>query len=155
TRRDKRKLDTKEAEEKTWENTVNRLLELNPTNRLLEYTATIDLTKDVLLEKYKDKSVYQYDLSLFMEDGYSKNVMLLRANEDDETKMLHGILLNQYRKYVARDNNIDLKPVILFKSSTIKISLAANDMLLDMINGLSVDKLRQVIETGYAIYQDE
>src|SRR5699024_8516629 len=155
TRRDKRKLDTKEAEEKTWENTVNRLLKLNPTNRLLEYTATIDLTKDVLLEKYKDKIVYQYDLSLFMEDGYSKNVMLLRANEDDETKMLHGILLNQYRKYVARDNNIDLKPVILFKSNTIKISLAANDMLLDMINGLSVDKLRQVIETGYAIYQDE
>ncbi|MDN6327664.1 MAG: DEAD/DEAH box helicase family protein, partial [Alkalibacterium sp.] len=62
TRRDKRKLNTKEQEEKTWENTVNRLLKLNSANRLLEYTATIDLTKDVLFEKYRDKIVYQYDL---------------------------------------------------------------------------------------------
>src|SRR5699024_5888985 len=52
TRRDKRKLNTKEAEEKTWESTVNRLLKLNSANRLLEYTATIDLTKEVLFEKY-------------------------------------------------------------------------------------------------------
>ncbi len=107
TRRDKRKLNTKEAEEKTWESTVNRLLKLNPANRLLEYTATIDLTKEVLFEKYKDVIVYQYDLKRFMEDGYSKNVMLLRADEDDENKMLNGILLSQYRKYVAKDHDID------------------------------------------------
>lgn len=122
TRRDKRKLDTKEQEERTWENTVNRLLKLNPANRLLEYTATIDLTKDVLFEKYRDKIVYQYDLRQFMRDGYSKNVMLLRADEEDRNKMLNSVLLSQYRKYVARDHGIDLKPIIFFKSNLIKNS---------------------------------
>jgi len=155
TRRDKRKLNTKEAAEKTWENTVNRLLNLHPANRLLEYTATIDLTKDVLFEKYKDKIVYQYDLKRFMEDGYSKNVMLLRANEDDETKMMHGVLLSQYRKYVARDHDIDLKPVILFKSNTIAISLEAHETLLNLIGNLALEQLQQIIDTGYAIYQNE
>src|SRR5699024_7685291 len=73
TRRDKRKLNTIEQEERTWEHTIGKLLKLNPTIRLLEYTAIIDLTKDVLFEKYKDKIVYQYDLKQFMEDKYSKN----------------------------------------------------------------------------------
>src|SRR5699024_2212970 len=50
TRRDKRKLNNKEYEERTWENTVNTLLQLNPANRLLEYTATINLNQDVLFE---------------------------------------------------------------------------------------------------------
>lgn len=155
TRRDKRKLNTKEVEEKTWESTINKLLKLNPTNRLLEYTATIDLTKEVLFEKYKDVIVYQYDLKRFMENGYSKNVMLLRADEDDENKMLNGILLSQYRKYVANDHQIDLKPVILFKSNTIATSLNANEALLNLIGQLTHNQLQQVIETGYAIYQHE
>src|SRR5699024_5502457 len=110
-----------------------RLLKLHPANRLLEYTATVDLTKDVLFEKYKDKIVYQYDLKRFMEDGYSKNVMLLRADEDDEHKMLNGILLSQYRKYVGRDHEIDLKPVILFKLYIIDISLEINDTLFELV----------------------
>ena len=83
TRSDKKKLNTKELEEKTWESTVARLLGQNPSNRLIEYTATIDLKQDPLFQKYRDKIVFQYDLKRFMEDGYSKNVVLLRANEDD------------------------------------------------------------------------
>lgn len=155
TRRDKRRLNTREQKERTWEHTVGQLLKLNPTNRLLEYTATIDLTKDVLFEKYKDKIVYQYDLKQFMEDKYSKNVMLLRADEDDETKMLHGILLSQYRKYVAQDHNIELKPVILFKSNRISTSIEANEKLVNMIEGLTLAQIQQVIDMGYAIYHKE
>src|SRR5699024_1759071 len=127
TRRDKRKLGNKEYEERTWENTVNTLLQLNPANRLLEYTATINLNQDVLFEKYKDKIVYQYDLRRFMNDGYSKNVVLLRADEADENKMLNAILLSQYRKYIAQENDITLKPIILFKSNKIATSLSANE----------------------------
>ena len=155
TRRDKRKLNTAEAEERTWENTVNTLLKLNPSNRLLEYTATIDLTKDVLFEKYKDKIVYQYDLKRFMEDGYSKNVMLLRADEDDSNKMMNGVLLSQYRKYVAKDYNIDLKPVILFKSNTIAKSLETHETLLNLIRQLTINQLQQIVDTGFSIYQSE
>src|SRR5699024_3010781 len=155
TRRDKRKLNTREQEEKTWEHTVNTLLKLNPSNRLLEYTATIDLTKEVLFEKYKDKIVYQYDLQKFMADGYSKNVMLLRANEDDQTKMLHGILLSQYRKYIAQDHQIDLKPVILFKSNKIATSLEAHEMLFTLLDHLTIEKFEQIITEGHALYQNK
>lgn len=153
TKRDKRKLSTKEFEEKTWENTVSKLLNLNPENRLLEFTATIDLTKDVLFDKYRDKIVYQYDLKHFMNDGYSKNVMLLRADEDDDRKMFHAILLSQYRKYVAQDNDISIKPVILFKSNKIATSVKANETLLSMIQRLTLEKLTATIEYGYSLYQ--
>jgi type III restriction enzyme len=111
TRSDKRKLNTKELVEKTWEHTVFRLLRLHPLNLLVEYTATIDLTIDSLFQKYRDKIVFQYDLKRFMEDGYSKNVVLLRANDEDTNKMLLGMLLSQYRKYVARDHSIYLSPL--------------------------------------------
>lgn len=155
TRRDKRKLNTKEQEERTWENTVNRLLKLNPANRLLEYTATIDLTKDVLFEKYRDKIVYQYDLRQFMRDGYSKNVMLLRADEEDRNKMLNSVLLSQYRKYVARDHGIDLKPIVFFKSNLIKNSQNAQEKFINLIKGLEAEELKEIIENGYAIYKHQ
>lgn len=155
TRRDKRKLNTKEQEERTWENTVNRLLKLNPANRLLEYTATIDLTKDVLFEKYRDKIVYQYDLRQFMRDGYSKNVMLLRADEEDRNKMLNSVLLSQYRKYVARDHGIGLKPIIFFKSNLIKNSQNAQEKFINLIKGLEAGELKEVIENGYTIYKHQ
>nr|WP_318540252.1 DEAD/DEAH box helicase family protein [Terribacillus saccharophilus] len=155
TRNDKKKLNTKEVGEKTWENTISKLLNLHPSNRLLEYTATIDLSKKSLFEKYKDKIVYQYDLKRFMEDGYSKNVVLLRANEDDEHKMLHGMMLSQYRKYIASDYSIDLKPIILFKSNKIATSLEANYSFLSSIENLTVEKIQKVIETGLRVYKND
>lgn len=155
TRRDKRKLNNKEYEERTWENTVNTLLALNPANRLLEYTATINLNQDVLFEKYKDKIVYQYDLRRFMNDGYSKNVVLLRADESDENKMLNAVLLSQYRKYIAKENDIVLKPIILFKSNKIATSLSSNERLLSMVQSLNVEKLSHIINLGHATYKSE
>ena len=155
TRRDKRKLNTKEYEERTWENTVNTLLHLHPANRLLEYTATINLNQDVLFEKYKDKIIYQYDLRRFMSDGYSKNVVLLRADESDENKMLNAILLSQYRKYIAKENDIPLKPIILFKSNKIATSLAANEQLVNTVQGLNMEQLSHVINIGHSTYKHE
>lgn len=155
TRRDKRKLNNKEYDERTWENTVNTLLTLNPDNRLLEYTATIDLNKDVLFEKYKDKIVYQYDLQRFMNDGYSKNVVLLRADESDENKMMNAILLSQYRKYIAQEHGITLKPIIMFKSNRKAISFSANEKLLNIVQGLNIGSLSSVISLGHTIYKHD
>jgi len=152
TRNDKKKLNKKELQEKTWEHTVQRLLNLHPNNRLFEYTATIDWTNDALFHKYSDKVVYQYDLKRFMQDGYSKNVVLLRANEEDSAKMLDAILLSQYRKYVAQDHGIDLKPIILFKSNTIAISKEANAAFFEMVAGLTVSQLEQIIQRGMAVH---
>lgn len=154
TKTSKKKLTSKEAEEKTWEHTVNRLLNLNSQNRLLEFTATVDLSKDELYEKYRDKIVYQYDLKRFMQDGYSKNVVLLRTNEEDSNKMLQAVLLSQYRKYIAKDHDIDLKPIILFKSNKIATSKEANNTFFDIIQNLTVGKLQKILENGLNYYQN-
>lgn len=154
TRSDKKKLNNKELEEKTWENTVSTLLKQQTGNRLIEYTATIDLNNDSLFQKYRDKIVFQYDLKRFMEDGYSKNVVLLRANEDDKQKMLNGLLLSQYRKYVAEAHGIELKPIILFKSNKIATSLEANNTFLSVIKEMSSEKLKTIIDRGVIVYQN-
>lgn len=154
TRNDKKKLNNKELEEKTWENTVSTLLSRNRANRLIEYTATIDLNNDALFQKYRDKIVFQYDLKRFMEDGYSKNVVLLLANEDDNHKMLNGLLLSQYRKYIAQDYGVALKPIILFKSNKISTSLEANNTFLSLIDEITVEKLQAIINRGVIVYQN-
>ncbi|WP_311198629.1 DEAD/DEAH box helicase family protein [Jeotgalibaca sp. MA1X17-3] len=155
TKRKNKKLTKVEVEAKTWETTVSRLLSLHPSNRLVEFTATINLEKDELFDKYRDKIVYQYDLRRFMTDRYSKNVTLLQANQEDTDKMLHAVLLSQYRKYVAQDHGIFLKPVILFKSNTIAISQASHHQLVDLIMQLTPQRLDTIVKRGVEIFQNE
>lgn len=58
-----------------------------------------------------------------MDDGYSKKVFRLEANNDNNQKLLNAILLSQYRKRIAHKLNIsDFKPVVLVKSNRIKTS---------------------------------
>ncbi|WP_281998845.1 DEAD/DEAH box helicase family protein [Priestia flexa] len=152
TKRDKKNLTKKEADVRSWEKTVENLLALNPANRLLGFSATFNLSNELLFNKLQDKIVFQYDLKKFMESGYSKNVVLLQANEDDEQKMLNAVLLSQYRKYIAKENGIDLKPIILFKSNTIPISLETNQLFVTLIENLSVRQLQETVEKGLSIY---
>ena len=123
----------------TWENTIERILGQNPKNRLLEFTATIDLSSKELFNKYQNKIVYQYDLKQFMKDRFSKNVSLMRADEDDEHKMLDAVLLSQYRKIVAQENGIEnFKPIILFKSNQVKVSEESEQKFISLIEALTV-----------------
>jgi type III restriction enzyme len=150
----KKKKDTKvEIEEKNWEMTVSNIMHSNPENRLLEFTATLDLNKDSLFDKYKDKVIFQYDLPHFMNDGYSKNVLIAKHNEDDSDKILKAILLNQYRKYIANDNGIYLKPVIMFKSNTIMLSKSAKEDFVDMIQSLTEISLRRFINREKIVHK--
>lgn len=135
--------NSKEYEELTWERTIGSILALQPKNRLLEFTATINLENKEIYQKYKDKIVYQYDLKQFMMDGYSKKVMLLEANQEDNEKMLDAVLLSQYRKMVALDHGIqEFKPIILFKSNQIAVSKAKQDDFIQMIESLTPDKVK-------------
>lgn len=130
--------NSEEYEELTWERTIENILEQRPDNRLLEFTATIDLSKKEIWQKYHNKIIYQYDLKQFMSDGYSKKVMLLEANQNDHDKMLDAVLLSQYRKLVAADNRITgFKPVILFKSNKIAISKAKQNEFSQLIAELT------------------
>lgn len=134
--------NSSENEDLTWERTIDKLLALQPKNRLFEFTATINLDNKEIYQKYKDKIIYQYDLKQFMNDGYSKRVMLLEANQNDNDKMLDAVLLSQYRKLIAMDNNITgFKPVILFKSNQIATSKAKQDEFIQIIDSLTPEKI--------------
>lgn len=142
----KGKKSSAENEQLTWEHSIDKLLALQPSNRLFEFTATIDLENKEIYQKYKDKIVYQYDLKQFMTDGYSKKVMLLEANQYDDDKMLDAVLLSQYRKLIANDHGITgFKPVILFKSNQIAISKTKYDTFIQLIESLTPQKISQYL----------
>ncbi|WP_243356786.1 DEAD/DEAH box helicase family protein [Bacillus litorisediminis] len=155
TKKRRKKEDKKVIEEKNWETTVTKIMNSNNKNKMLEFTATLDLTKESLFEKYKDKIVFQYDLRKFMNDGYSKNVLLARANEDDDSKMLNAILLSQYRKYIAKEIGVELKPVIMFKSQKISLSKNARDRFFEILDNLTVDLLENKIARELSINKGE
>ena len=111
---------TEEEMKKTWECTVMQILNSNPENIILEYTATIDLENPNIYSKYKDKIIFEYDLKQFRIDGYSKEVKVLQADLENWERMLQAVILSQYRRKIAEKNGIRLKPVILFKSKKIK-----------------------------------
>lgn len=134
--------NSSENKELTWERTIDKILQLQPKNRLFEYTATINLDNKEIYNKYKDKIVYRYDLKQFMNDGYSKRVMLLEANQDDNNKMLDAVILSQYRKLIAIDNGITgFKPIVLFKSNQIAVSKAKQEDFIQLIESLTPEKI--------------
>ncbi|EGQ2894890.1 DEAD/DEAH box helicase [Staphylococcus pseudintermedius] len=143
-----------QIEETNWEVTVDRIMSQNSKNKLIEFTATVQL-KDDIFEKYKDRIVYRYDLKEFMQQGYSKNVTLLYTSEENKSKILHAILMSEYKKYVAKSYQIDLKPVIMFQSTTITKSEEINQMMLELIENLSYDELLNTVNNGYHIYKGQ
>lgn len=140
--KEKSKKNQKANQELSWERSIMRLLQANQENILLEFTATIDLSDKSIASKYKDKLAYQYDLTQFMQDGFSKNVMLLRTEQDDKSKMLDAILLSQYRKLVAVKNGIlNFKPIVMFKTNKIDISKKKQFEFEQIIANLSYEEL--------------
>lgn len=95
---------TEAKNSRAWESVLDRIRQGNAENRQFEFTATIDLQNESIRNKYASKILYQYDLTSFVEGGYSKRVRYLQANADDKQKMLNAILLSQYRKHVAKED---------------------------------------------------
>jgi len=136
------KRNKKEAElEKSWEWTVMRILKSNPKNILLEFTATIDLGNQNIKQKYEDKIIFQYDLKQFRLDKYSKEIEVLEADLDPIDRALQAVILSQYRRKIAEKHKIRLKPVILFKSKSIKESKKNYESFLSKIKNLSSEDI--------------
>ncbi|MGX0404340.1 DEAD/DEAH box helicase family protein [Staphylococcus epidermidis] len=150
----KAKKTTKQIEETNWEVTVDRIMKLNHKNKLLEFTATVQL-KDDIFEKYKNRILYRYDLKEFMQQGYSKNVTLLYASEENENKIIHALLMSEYKKYIADKNHISLKPVIMFQSASIKGSLEIHQMMLNCLDQLTYERLETIINDGFKLYSGQ
>lgn len=128
----------------TWESTVKRIFNANNQNLLLEFTATIDLTNEQIIEKYRDKIIFDYPLKEFRLDGYSKEVKVLQSDIQPFDRALQAILLSQFRRKVFADHGWLIKPVILFKSKTIKESNDFYDEFVGRIKQLTTNDLMKV-----------
>lgn len=116
------KKQSEEDEKSGWEGVINEAFKSCEENLLLEFSATIPNERAVK-EKYKDKIIYEYALKEFCQNGYSKNISLAKYEDSNlNSRFLGAVLLSLYRQNVAQKNGIFLKPVVLFKSESIKES---------------------------------
>lgn len=128
----------------SWEGTVNRIFNANAENVLLEFTATADLSNPLIEEKYSDKLIFDYPLRQFRIDGYSKEVKVLQADLPQFDRAIQGVLLSQYRRKVFEKYKKLIKPVILFKSKTIKESQEFYEEFIQGIKNLKVSDLQKI-----------
>nr|WP_202965044.1 DEAD/DEAH box helicase family protein [Dehalococcoides mccartyi] len=117
----------------SWEQTVFKILNANPDNVLLEFTATADLTQPEIENKYRNRIIFDYPLKEFRKDGYSKEVKVLQADLPEFQRALQCIVLSQLRRKIFEKNRKIIKPVILFKSRTIKES---ENFFIEFIQGI-------------------
>lgn len=142
-------VDAKEKEEIiNWEGTVNRIFNANRDNVLLEFTATADLSLPEIEKKYSDKIIYDYPLKQFRRDRYSKEVKVLQADISSFERALQGVLLSQYRRKLFEKYRKNIKPVILFKSRTIKESQSFFKEFITGIKNLSASDLHKIKDSN-------
>ncbi len=130
----------------SWEYTVRRIFEMNKDNVLLEFTATCDIHNPQIRAEYESKIVYDYPLSKFRADGYSKEIKTLRSDVSVMERAIQAIMLSQYRLKVFQDNRLSVKPVVLFKAAKIADSNAFMEDFIDTVKNLTGDELRRVSE---------
>ena len=136
----------------SWENTVERIFKSNTANLLLEFTATHDYETPTMVEKYRNKVINRYDLINFRNDKFSKEVVLVHSDLDQDSRILQALILNQYKQEVAAKNNINLKPVILFKAQkTIAQSQENKENFYKLIDGLTGDKIKDIRKSSLEI----
>jgi len=133
----------------SWEGTVLKLFEQNLDNILLEFTATIDYNSRDIVEKYRDKVLFRYDLKEYRNDKYSKEINIIRSYYDEQERIIQALILNLYRQELAVSNGINLKPVILFKAKkTIDESKANKEKFHKLIDELSEQHLEDIKKTS-------
>lgn len=133
----------------SWEGTILEILNQNINNILLEFTATIDYESAEIFKKYQDKVIFKYDLLDFRLDKFSKEINIIRSYYDEKERILQATILNLYRQELATKNNINLKPVILFKAKrTIKESEQNKQNFHNLIDELSVDMIEKINDSS-------
>ena len=133
----------------SWEDTVKKIHDSNFENILLEFTATIDTDTAELVNHYQDKVIFKYDLGQFRIDKYSKEINLIRSLYDEQDRIIQALILNLYRQELATSNNINLKPVILFKAKkTIKESEQNKENFHKLIDVFSVAMVEKIQKTS-------
>jgi type III restriction enzyme len=128
----------------SWEASISRIFNAHPENVLLEFTATADLTNPDIAAKYENKLLFDYPLRQFRADGYSKDVQMLQADLPSFERAIQAILLSQFRRKLFEKNGLIIKPVVLFKSKTIKDSQKFQAAFTQNLKSLSVETLLHI-----------
>ncbi len=136
-----------EKQKPSWENTVENIFNANTNNLLLEFTATHNYENPNIVDKYRNKIIYRYDLVNFRNDRFSKDVVLVHSDLDPQSRILQALILNQYKEEVAANNGVNLKPVILFKAQRTIAQSQENKAnfhkLIEELTGNQIDKFRE------------
>lgn len=148
---------------KSWEKTIKSILNVNKENVLLEFTATCELKNKAVLEKYKDKIIFNYYLLKFRDDGYTKEFYNSASNYDALDRTIRAMLLSQYRLELFKKYGYNVKPVILLKSFRIEKS---KEFYKEFINYMQtqfsnddIEKFKsednKIINKMYKFFEDE
>lgn len=117
----KKKLTKQESHSKeSWEKSVDKVYRANKDNVMLEFTATCDLKNQNIVDKYKDKIIFNYPLLRYREDGYTKEFLNLQSSLNPMHRVIQAMLLSQYRLKLFEKNGKIIKPAILLKSKRIE-----------------------------------
>ena len=144
---DTKKSSKREEERKSWEYSVTGALHSNKDSIMLEFTATADLKDKNVVEKYKDKIIFDYTLKKFRESGYTKDFQNFATESRMWDRTLMALVLSEYRKYLFSDLKLNIKPVILLKSQIILESVSFYDEFFDKIESLTSYELIKLYDT--------
>ncbi len=134
-------------ESATWENTVDTICKANKDNILLEFTATLELDNKNIKAKYLDKIIYKYDLKDFVQDKYSKKIDLFKSDVSKNQRVLQALLTSVYREEIANKYGLNIKPVVLLKSSKIAESQDNQDEFNSQLEELKASDLEDIKST--------
>ncbi|UWV83664.1 DEAD/DEAH box helicase family protein [Mycoplasmopsis felis] len=135
-----------EQEEKnSWEYSVMNAFNRNKDNVMLEFTATCDLKDTNVLNKYKDKIIFNYPLVSFRQSGYTKDFQNLATDTDLWTRTLIALVISEYRKFLFTDLKLNIKPVLMLKSQKIAESRSFYDEFFKNIKKITTQNLFSLI----------
>lgn len=127
----------------SWTATIEAIQKNAKNSSLFEFTATMSLSDKLIAQRYRNHLLYKYDLKQFRLDRYSKDVLFHLVNSDTNNRLLHGIIISQYRKKVALKNGLNIKPLVMFKSKKISENQTNLNNFLKMLENLSEDDLKK------------
>lgn len=144
------KKPTKDEEEaaKSWEYSVTNALSRNRDSIMLEFTATCDLKDANVLQKYKDKIIFNYPLISFRASGYTKDFQNFATDTDLWERTLMALVMSEYRRFLFADLKLNIKPVVMLKSQKIDESKSFYDEFFKKVKELTSYEIQNLELVG-------
>src|SRR5699024_9893068 len=121
---------------------------------LLDFTATANLKDDNVREKYRDKLIYDYPLREFRASGYTKEFDNFQTDYDLWNRTLIALVISEYRRYMFADNQMNVKPVVLFRSKNIPESKGFYEEFFTKLRNLNSENITVLEEVDNNLFQN-